>query len=401
MKKIFSILLALALTFGLCACDATPAESNEISGELSSSEVEVSDGDETLEDEASVTSTREPSKKTKASKSTSISKSKTMTATRTNITSMSESSTTKNKTETTQTTTSTTAATEHDHEYEIYVTLATCSEGGFSEYRCSCGDFYLDDFTQPTYDHNFKEAYVTFEKISYDTYQCSHCKLEVAAYGNADGTTWESWGKKAVKYYVERRMLNVNGRYEFGDYHIVVYGNGEMPHYSKGTVPWSFYTDYANKVTIAEGVTSITTYSFWIPEYYEAYEVVEFNMADTVKVIERNAINLKMKTLVVGKGVERIEGTITDKNTKALYLPRTLKYFEPIGSSWYSDTTIYFEGTKAEFLNVKTTSYNQTVAIRQVMYSWALDGMQYCHVYLNCSKLYDRSEYFNAVKEWK
>ncbi|MBQ4613179.1 MAG: hypothetical protein IJB26_06530, partial [Clostridia bacterium] len=121
----------------------------------------------------------------------------------------------------------------------------------------------------------------------------------------------------------------------------------------------------------------------------------------TVKVIERNAINLKMKTLVVGKGVERIEGTITDKNTKALYLPRTLKYFEPIGSSWYSDTTIYFEGTKAEFLNVKTTSYNQTVAIRQVMYSWALDDMQYCHVYLNCSKLYDRSEYFNAVKEWK
>ena len=110
-----------------------------------------------------------------------------------------------------------------------------------------------------------------------------------------------------------------------------------------------------------------------------------------------------MKSITLGKGVERIEDTIKGKNMTGIYLPRNLKFFGALGNSWNTNTTIFYEGTKEDFLNITTKSYGQTVTVKNVLDNYFSGDVYtpYCHVYLKCNKIFDRSNYFDTMREWQ
>ena len=174
-----------------------------------------------------------------------------------------------------------------------------------------------------------------------------------------------------------------------------------MPDFSSKNHPiWRDYLSETTQITIAQGITTIGSYAF---NYPNGRTKITFNMADSVKNIKANSINLNMKSIVLGKGVERIEDKITGKNMTGIYIPRTLKYFGTLGSTWNTNTTIFYEGTKEEFLNITTRSYNQTVTVKKVLDSYFSGDVYspYCHVYLKCTKNFDRTNYFDMMNEWK
>ena len=59
-------------------------------------------------------------------------------------------------------------ANEHVHEYKSEIIEPTCSNGGYTEYSCACGDKYTADETD-TVGHNF------------ENYKCTVCGYEISA----------------------------------------------------------------------------------------------------------------------------------------------------------------------------------------------------------------------------
>ena len=79
----------------------------------------------------------------------------------------------------------------HTHYYYSYVTYPTCTEGGYTYYECSCGDYYYGNYTDAT-GHSYSN--------SYDMY-CDDC----GAYRTLDGWKYEGgW----VYYRNGRRLTN-------------------------------------------------------------------------------------------------------------------------------------------------------------------------------------------------
>lgn len=69
------------------------------------------------------------------------------------------------------------AVTEHVHaHYEVNVVEATCISGGFTTYKCDCGDSYNGPVGAPA-DHNYESQVVdpTTESEGYTLYVCSGC----------------------------------------------------------------------------------------------------------------------------------------------------------------------------------------------------------------------------------
>lgn len=287
----------------------------------------------------------------------------------------------------------------HSHRYTLSVTTATCASEGYTEYRCDCGNSYKDNYTSATYEHNFVRAQKTVNGITYDTTLCTSCDTEAFLHGNADGSI--AGGNNQVKYYITGQVSLINNELYKSDYNVVIYGQGSMPDFASDRHPmWYSYLTETTNITIAEGITTIGSYAFDCPN---GRTQITFNMADSVQVIKANAINVNMQSITLGKGVERIEDDITGKNMTGIYLPRTLKFFGRLGSSWNTDTTIFYEGTKEEFRNITTKHYNQTVTVEHVFDQYFSGNVYspYCHVYLECAKIFDRTNYFDTMREWQ
>ncbi|MBQ7331331.1 MAG: hypothetical protein IJW94_06035 [Oscillospiraceae bacterium] len=285
------------------------------------------------------------------------------------------------------------------HSYTATIHDATCSTEGYTEHKCTCGDSYKDNFTPVTHDHEFVSGQKQIGSAKYGTYVCKNCDIQADRFGNADGSL--CGGNDDVKYYITYTASVGEWGVVFSDYHIVIYGSGAMPNFSMTNPPlWADYLDKATKVTVAEGITTIGTYAFYCPD---GSTEITFNMADSVKTIKANSIDLNMWSITLGKGVERIESGISGKNLTGIYLPRSVKYFGSFGSSWKPNTKIYYEGTKEEFLQINTMYYNQTVTLEDFFDAYYSKDVYspWCRVYLNCTKVFDSSNYFDTLKEWK
>ena len=292
-----------------------------------------------------------------------------------------------------------TTVTQHSHKYTQFIKGATCASEGYTEYRCDCGSSYKDEYTPATHEHNFRRSQKKVGDITYDTTICANCGTEVFAQGNADGSY--AGGNDKVKFYVTGKVSAGKYGIHKSDYHIVIYGQGAMSDLERNGQPmWYDYLSEATEITIAEGVTTICSNAFNCPN---GRTQITFNMADSVNIIKANAINLNMKSITLGKGVERIEDTIKGKNMTEIYLPRKLKFFGGFGSSWNADTTIFYEGTKEDFLNITTRSYNQAVTVKSLLDKYYSGDVYtpYCNVYLECDNIFDESNYFDTMREWQ
>ena len=67
-------------------------------------------------------------------------------------------------------------ASSHVHAYEAETVEASCTEGGYTKYRCACGDNYTGD-TVPPLGHDFQETVIapTAEAEGYTLHTCSRC----------------------------------------------------------------------------------------------------------------------------------------------------------------------------------------------------------------------------------
>ncbi len=285
------------------------------------------------------------------------------------------------------------------HIYTASVKSASCSTDGYTEHVCACGDSYKDSYTSAK-GHDFQECRKMTLGTNHNATVCTRCQLEVVAYGNADGT-WTTQPKSVMYYVTGEPFICSSGGLDYTNHHIVIYGSGAMPDFSDPEqVPWALYLGDAKKITIEEGITTIGTNAFHAPRPQFA---PTFEMADSVKTIKANSINLSMTSFTVGKGVERIEGTISGPNLRNLYLPKSLKYLGGFGSTWDLSVTIFYEGTREEFLKISTKQYNRTVTIRDVFNGWYTEYVPsvFCHVYVNCSGVLDHHDYYDTYSEFK
>lgn len=164
MKRILCLLLVLTLIFTLVACSneevttsepdtSIPTAQNEIES-TDSSDIQASETN-TIDENSSVTETPGNTTSTDTSsantgKPTTSSKPSSSSTPSTNKPSSSTENTSKPSTPT------------HTHSYSKKVTVATCTEKGYTTYTCSCGDTYKDNFVDP--------------KCNFSNYKCTICK---------------------------------------------------------------------------------------------------------------------------------------------------------------------------------------------------------------------------------
>lgn len=254
---------------------------------------------------------------------------------------------------------------------------ASCKSTGLTEgSHCSiCNKTLVAQTVVPaTKNHKF----VTSQSL--EPYECSYCGLKVIEHGNADGSL--SGGNNKVKYYVTGDLE------KYKNFEIVVYGNGEMPNFGKNNSPmWQDYLNQAVKIEIGEGVTSIGKYAFYCPDSIIS---CNFVMSKTVKTIKSNAISLKIKTLVLGGGVETVEANALG-NVDAIYIPKSVKklYLDSLGNETY-----FYEGTLEEFYKILLYVYNRNVTVQEYISTLDESFISNIHVYLQAKNISDRSHYW-------
>lgn len=283
------------------------------------------------------------------------------------------------------------------HTYVASVKEPTCSDQGYTEHICSCGESYKDNYVQQTHEHEFVQEHAWMYGKGFYTHVCQKCGIFAANYGNADRSGHRT-GK--VNFYVIEKPVYKNGEWTLGDYHIVIYGNGAMGDWESDKRPiWQLYLNNTTEITITEGVTTIGSYCFIEPQGYSSITV---HMADSVTVFKESSFNLNVEKLVYGNGVEYIHCIPNHKNLKLLYLPRAVEY---IGNSSYaleSGAELYYQGTREEFLNITLLRRNKTVTIREYLnekYATQEYPRSMC-VYVNASQLGDKKEAFDTLAEW-
>ena len=85
------------------------------------------------------------------------------------------------------------AAIGHSHRYNSTVTAPTCTEQGYTTHTCTCGDSYVDSYTDPL-GHTY-EAVITAPTCTeqgYTTYTCECGDSYVADYVDATGHSYEN-----------------------------------------------------------------------------------------------------------------------------------------------------------------------------------------------------------------
>ena len=248
---------------------------------------------------------------------------------------------------------------------------ATCKATGLTEgSHCSaCNKVIVAQTTVPK---NSNHSFVSK--------QCSVCNLKVIEHGNADGSL--SGGNNKVKYYVTGDLENHK------DFEIVIYGNGEMPNFSKTSLPlWYDYLPQTVKIRIENGVTTIGKYAFYYPSSVTS---CNFIMSDTVKTIKSNAISLKIRNLTLGNGVETVESNGIG-NIDSIYIPRSVKnlYLDVLGNETY-----FYEGSLDEFYQIQMYVYNRTIMVKDFIATLDDNFISNIHVYLQAKNISDRSHYW-------
>ncbi len=135
----------------------------------------------------------------------------------------------------------------HTHQ-KAEIVDPTCTEQGYTVYRCHCGNSYNTSFTE-TLGHDYKpgERILSTETdFGYTTYVCSRCADSYQADWTApvDGITG-TCGEDAVWAFDEGTgVLTIRGR-------------GAVQSYSAGSAPWDSYSDGIYAVAIGAGITAI------------------------------------------------------------------------------------------------------------------------------------------------
>ena len=115
------------------------------------------------------------------------------------------------------------------HSYTSKVTEPTCTECGYTTYRCSCGSSYVDDHVAAV-GHNYSNG------------KCQRCQEKApVAYGQCGVTVY--W------------KIDKNNE-------LTIYGCGNMYSYDMCEAPWHDYADQITGVSIGDRVTSIGSYAF-------------------------------------------------------------------------------------------------------------------------------------------
>lgn len=262
-----------------------------------------------------------------------------------------------------------------EHSYQRRQIPQSCGVDGCTLYECACGDSYKTDIHPATNAHDFQRN----DQVM--GYTCLSCGLNVVAHGNADGTL--AGGNNKVKYYV-------TGDPYFGkNYRIVVYGSGEMADFEREGAPWQDYLYEAVEITVGEGITSIGAYSFYCPE---PRAVCDFVMSDTVKIIKSSAISLKLRSMILGEGVEEIGYNRFD-TAHAIYIPKSVKKIDI--EVLLSVDEWFYEGTLEEFFEIQTLSYGTYITMRECMEEWDESFRSGFYIYMEADDIWDKS------KEWR
>ena len=116
----------------------------------------------------------------------------------------------------------------HTHSYKDVVTAPTCTEKGYTTHTCSCGDSYVDTYTNAL-GHAWDEGKVTKEPTETETgvktFTCTRCgetKTEtIPATGSVDVTEMftdvsHSWADDGIQYCVTHQLMSGIGNNLFG-----------------------------------------------------------------------------------------------------------------------------------------------------------------------------------------
>ena len=289
----------------------------------------------------------------------------------------------------------------HTHSYSEKVIASTCVKGGYTEFSCSCGDSYKGRYTMPSYAHDFQIQEKLCDYLYYEAMVCTVCNTEAFEYGNADG----SWGggNDKVKFYVSGETY-LEGSVDFAEIkhknvQIVIYGNGKMPDFAKDENPlWADRLYEAKSIIIAHGITSIGERAFVCPD---GAEIETFEISNTVRSINRSAINLNLKSLIIGDGVERIEDFALGTGVQSVYLPKSVKFFASPG---FGNHVFYYQGSKEELYKMEMNYYGSKCTTKKYFEGflgtgneWMLSSMA---IYINADSINDESEYLNLEREF-
>lgn len=339
MKKLVCLLLALVMLLSLTACPNVNYEGSASSSGITDTESSVEGEGE--QDKKPSSKDEISSRSKPASNDTSASKD---TSSKNNDTSSNQRPTASESggiLDIINPPKSESSEPEHEHKYKKTVVVATCGKGGYEKYTCDCGHSYKENVVGPTYKHEFKEDWIVGESMWYPGFGCTKCGLKVL---DMEGR-WNDYVKTdKVRWYVTgTKVEKANGDFSHdADLHIVVCGKGAIEDYesNNGSAPWYRYVNkYLKKITIAEGITTIGEYAFY--STVKEKRKVEFDMADSVKRINKYGIHLNMYDLTLGSGVEEImENGIDAVNN--LYIPKSVKTFYDLGD--YRKTHYYYEG---------------------------------------------------------
>ena len=213
---------------------------------------------------------------------------------------------------------------------------ATCGKDGLTKgSHCStCKKALVRQKVIPkTHNHNFKGTSST----------CSNCNLKVFALGELTDTVF--WCISGDEW-------------EYKNIEITVFGKGDIPNFSVEERPnWFGFLDYAEKINIGSGITSIGNYAFYSRFNPQYNPPCEFNMPDTVKTIKFQAIrmNFKNEELILGKGVQTIEFRAIE-NAKKIYMPKSIKKLD--SDFFRTEPICFYEGTKSDFLKIEIVIFD-------------------------------------------
>lgn len=210
MRKVIALLTTVFLLLSLSACTITIGPLPNATTTSSS-------------EETTSTSTTTSTQKTTVKKTTAKKTTKKTTTTTKKITTTKKPTTTTTKTPTTTTqkpTTTTTkipTTTAHVHDYKTSVVAPTCTEQGYTNYTCSCGHSYKDNYVQPR--HTFVDHICSSCKVG--EYEGAYDKL--ATWLLENGTTHAEYiaigspynGNVRISYYPNQDQFSFTSWYSY------------------------------------------------------------------------------------------------------------------------------------------------------------------------------------------
>jgi len=233
-----------------------------------------------------------------------------------------------------------------EHEHKESTVPPTCSGEGYTLHTCVCGNSYRTDTVPATGKHVFEQAQLTRpdgagETIYYTGTVCRDCRMEVLAYGNADG----SWGREAAcKFYVTGHGNRMS--FEAAE-KIVIYGSGNMPGFApNNSPPWQDYLPYVKEIVIENGITSISPYAFRCTDRTTR---VQITMADSVTFIGECGLKLPMRALSMSKSLKKIDFSALGSIQGQLYLPATLTHMVEIPYG----VDVFYGGTYEQLMQIR------------------------------------------------